>query len=409
MPRRSRQPYRLKGIIGYKIVGREPFMETIEATYRVVTPMFCSGADQSKAELRLPSIKGALRFWWRALAWEGFNRTWPELVGNISKIRQAEAKLFGSAEVDIGQAAVLMKLEAEEPPQPPPNFQGLPGAIYLGYGVMNFKGELQRKPLSEGFEFKLSLLLKQNVSSKEHTSIVHSLRALGLFGALGSKSRKGYGSLMLVRLDSGDAQAWSSPHNVEQFKSATRGLIGSPSQSSLPDYTAFSKQSRVYVAMQDSDPLELLNAVGEAMQLYRGWGRHGKVNGQPAKRNFTSDHDNMAAAANGRNFSAHPERIVFGLPHNYFFSSTKAKVDVSAASRSVDRRASPLFIKIHEFSNNNYAAVLTLLPARFLPQGEQILVKSRAGSYRFDPSVDYEVIHRFASTKYFPAITMVLP
>jgi hypothetical protein len=28
-------------------------MEVIEATYRVVTPMFCSGADQSKAELRL--------------------------------------------------------------------------------------------------------------------------------------------------------------------------------------------------------------------------------------------------------------------------------------------------------------------------------------------------------------------
>ena len=45
-------------------------METIEATFKVVTPMFMSGADQSQAELRTASIKGALRFWWRALAWE---------------------------------------------------------------------------------------------------------------------------------------------------------------------------------------------------------------------------------------------------------------------------------------------------------------------------------------------------
>jgi CRISPR/Cas system CMR-associated protein Cmr1 (group 7 of RAMP superfamily) len=30
-------------------------VERIEATYRVVTPMFMSGAEQSKAELRLPN------------------------------------------------------------------------------------------------------------------------------------------------------------------------------------------------------------------------------------------------------------------------------------------------------------------------------------------------------------------
>ena len=45
-------------------------MHTIEATYRINTPMFIAGAEQDKeAELRLPSFKGALRFWWRALAY----------------------------------------------------------------------------------------------------------------------------------------------------------------------------------------------------------------------------------------------------------------------------------------------------------------------------------------------------
>ena len=41
----------------------------IDVTYKVVTPMFCGGADIEKAELRIASFKGVLRYWWRALAW----------------------------------------------------------------------------------------------------------------------------------------------------------------------------------------------------------------------------------------------------------------------------------------------------------------------------------------------------
>jgi CRISPR-associated protein Cmr1 len=45
-------------------------METIEAVYRIVTPMFIGGADQKPNDgVRAPSFKGMLRFWWRALNW----------------------------------------------------------------------------------------------------------------------------------------------------------------------------------------------------------------------------------------------------------------------------------------------------------------------------------------------------
>lgn len=43
-------------------------MIELEARFRIVTPLFMSGSDKLKAELRVPSIKGVLRFWWRALA-----------------------------------------------------------------------------------------------------------------------------------------------------------------------------------------------------------------------------------------------------------------------------------------------------------------------------------------------------
>lgn len=42
--------------------------ESIEAELEVVTPLFLGGADQSEAEIRGASIRGAMRFWFRALA-----------------------------------------------------------------------------------------------------------------------------------------------------------------------------------------------------------------------------------------------------------------------------------------------------------------------------------------------------
>ncbi len=74
----------------------------IEATYRVTTPMFCGGVNQQEAELRLPSFKGVLRFWWRALAWS-------RLQGDLKAIKREEDALFGSA--DGGQARVSMRLD----------------------------------------------------------------------------------------------------------------------------------------------------------------------------------------------------------------------------------------------------------------------------------------------------------
>ena len=75
---------------------------TIDVTYRVVTPLFCAGVDRKKGpELRLPSFKGVLRYWWRALAWSRYD-------GDLAVLRQREDRLFGSA--DAGQSRILLRL-----------------------------------------------------------------------------------------------------------------------------------------------------------------------------------------------------------------------------------------------------------------------------------------------------------
>jgi CRISPR-associated protein Cmr1 len=73
-------------------------MHRVEAEFEVVTPMFLGGADpKAGAELRGASLKGALRFWWRALAWGR--------LGDLAEIHKQEMKLFGSADRAVGQAS----------------------------------------------------------------------------------------------------------------------------------------------------------------------------------------------------------------------------------------------------------------------------------------------------------------
>jgi CRISPR-associated protein Cmr1 len=62
-------------------------MQTITFTCETITPMFLSGADGTSPELRAPSIKGALRFWWRAMNGHRFE--------NVEEMKAEEGKIFG--------------------------------------------------------------------------------------------------------------------------------------------------------------------------------------------------------------------------------------------------------------------------------------------------------------------------
>ena len=111
-------------------------------------------------------------------------------------------------------------------------------------------------------------------------------------------------------------------------------------------------------------PLELLDLVGRELVRFRSWGRNGKILGNKidSERNFEDDHDLMKSQ--GQEKTTHPRRIAFGLPHNY---GKWQAAQVEPCGKGLDRRASPLFIHIHECESTP-VAVLSFLPARFLPK-----------------------------------------
>ena len=75
-------------------------METIKFECEVITPMFLGGADGKGAELRAPSIKGALRFWWRAM-----NGHLP-----LKELHEREAEIFGGSGDKQGRSKVIVRV-----------------------------------------------------------------------------------------------------------------------------------------------------------------------------------------------------------------------------------------------------------------------------------------------------------
>jgi len=379
-------------------------MIELEAKFRIVTPLFMSGSDKLEAELRVPSIKGVLRFWWRALA---LGR-----LDTVKKVRDDESRIFGSAGNDIGQSRIHLRLKLPEntgqyndPILKYADGEPVgPGARYLGYGVVEAfpnrkkntkEGQVLRSCMKYPFGGILNILIKNGTREDDIKSVTSALIAMGLFGGLGSRSRKGYGSFNLEELKLGNEVIFKAANDIEELKKQIEYLFssyGNKAYPSLPPYTAHSNCTRIDIAEKGPDPLRLLNSVGEAMQMYRSWGRFGKVNGIASEMNFKDDHD-LAAQAIRTKVGSHPRRAVFGLPHNYYFSSYKEKVDVKPAR--LERRASPLFIHIHELSNKQYAAIMTILPADFLPSGERIKVNN----FAVPQHIDFKVLHDFLDGK----------
>lgn len=365
----------------------------IEATYRVVTPLFCAGSDGERAEFRLPSFKGVLRFWWRALAWP---------CRNLDSLQAEEDYLFGSSK--SGQSRVSMRVARSSVPQPIRSGEVLRqldkrvvghGARYLGYGVMwafgsrnrnTQDGELIRACLPAPFNVTVRMTA-HGLSGPRLASLKDALIALGTLGGMGAKSRKGYGSLVIRSL-SVDGKPRQVPQSVDDLRRAILALRESGTEESLPEFTALSGSRHVLLESDKRDPLELLDLVGRELVRFRSWGRNGRILGGDveSERCFRSDHDLMA----GNRRDAHPKRIAFGLPHNYGRGPEKQVKPFG----QLDRRASPLFIHVHECAERP-VAVFSFLPARFLPKGNANISVGRNRVPQIPEQQLYRPIHQF--------------
>ncbi len=362
-------------------------MKKIQAEFHITTPCFLGSAGEN-AELRIPSIKGALRFWWRALSYAQYD-------GNIRKWSKHEQYLFGSS--DRGQSGFLMRLTESKLGNDIHRHGSYmdhgkdvgEGVRYLGYGLMKAfgpqAGALERSCLwnPKGLTFSLNFLARNTDVLDE---IVPAIKILGLLGSVGSRSRKGFGSLTLTRLIGDGISPWHNPANRDEYNRAIRELLStSGNWEEEPRISAFYCGSRIDCLLEGDNALDLLNKYGEAMIRYRSWGKNGYIlNGKlHSEKRFSEDHDWFKREKTDAQF--HPKRAVFGLPHNYFNPEDQERAEVKPQQH--DRRASPLFFHVHRYGEGNHAGVALLMRSQFLPDNERIKARNKAVPAKPDWSV----------------------
>ncbi len=414
--------------------------EPIEATYRIVTPMFIGGADQSPSDgIRPPSVKGALRFWWRALNWSRLRGQKGTDEEALKQLHKEEAALFGIAAddkkgSDIGQGSFLLRVIIADDTSDPVIPTASEGQKYmLGIGLSG----ADRKAIMEGV-FSVQVLFRPGADQDKQDQIVQALFAWGLLGGLGSRSRRGIGSVAIENFK-GVKSVPMIPQTVEQFSEAIKTL-GLPANCGLPPFTAFSALTQMDCSVSSSKnkAWDILNDVGLEMMRYRGWGFQRnptdihKVAGIKAEQNFPNDHHEILKAVQGSSPGALPDRAVFGLPHNYFFKSEsgklsadrkaellkqtpppkekdaekiakkwandRSKAEIAPANEGRTRRASPLLIHAHRFPDGKAAIIQTLLPAVFLPSDATVAIKAirlQTGRADVPVHVSYSFIHTY--------------
>ncbi len=351
------------------VYKEEHILAEIRLQLEVVTPLFMAGANQTGLpELRAASLKGLLRFWYRAI--------YPNDVAGEQEVFGA---LGARSPVSLAVAPVRPILGQVRSPD-------LSQYSYLGYGLIGYDRQARqsltvRPYFQPGSTFAITLSFAPGLSTAAQEKVLRAFWALAMLGGLGSRSRRGFGAFAVTSVSSPIGMNFQ--HNERQaFVQELKGFLqGIPKIAGAAAYSHFTDKSIVLVGKAETNGLKVLQHLNTLLQKNRSYyeviPHTPKTAGIPKE-----DHDLMFDFLTNPAFTptTAPQRAIFGLPHNYFFrrSNLKAGVDLLEAGAK-GRRASPLFLHVQKLANGQACAVATVLPARFLPPGQQITLSSERG------------------------------
>ncbi len=147
----------------------------VDETIELITPCFCSGANQAKAEIRASSIRGELRWWFRTLG--GTNEQEKKVFGSIS----------GGTEDEGASSAVVVRV-SDMRSQP-----GEDGA--LTENQLFFTKNRKNAMIPAGRTFRLQILLRKETPDSR---LMRAIELLLYFGAIGLRSNRGSGAMQRI-------------------------------------------------------------------------------------------------------------------------------------------------------------------------------------------------------------------
>ncbi len=334
-------------------------MTSLKTTLDMITPGLCGGASPNElAEIRAPSIRGQLRWCFRALG--GFKSQ------TGTPLREQEADIFGACAGDSGQASKLqVRVRATAGSTITSTVAKM--ADDLGAGMNTEKGYIlfplrqQKRALFEKNlpSFELHLNWRGPVAMAEDikalaTVFVH-------LGSLGFRSRRAMGALAFA--------------------------AGQQSPMSLKDALArFAKPDAITVRQLPAKDAD--DAIRTLAAWLKSWRMHGRTedhqrNGKPTNAGFKyakNDHD-MGC---GQNPQGKAFRAAIGLPIIQRYSRGGTSNWEESQKLGGGRFASPVILRPHRDAQGGWHALVLFIEAHKWPEGKTVYLNGQPKQVSLD-------------------------
>lgn len=369
---------------------------------RVLTPMF-TGDDpdpDSPALVRVPSVRGALRFWLRAVvAGRG-------LVGvaDLQNLWDAETGMLGGTQVT---SKIGLRLRS----QPTPSNVRRPdwtnnsrrgafdGAHYLlGQGLWNHQVGLKRGHIPPGEEFELDARFSGDAVVDGRFMV--ALWAWLTYGGLGARTRRGFGQLGCVGVDGELPAGWTAgrlarPAEEAGWERLATGVFPPVSPwsepatwndlpaGSAPEVAEHPALDRRWwagsIVQLDSPALgAALHQIGLDWRRFRaGPDAEMDANDLPFAGTRSPEWTDVIRGT-GSNYPLG----ALGLPVNYFSTHGMApyQASVTPALRGDElRRASPIWLRPVRLRDGTWQLFTYFFASRLLPEVTTLRLKPRGG------------------------------
>lgn len=315
-------------------------VERITLILETVTPLFLSGANpRTTAEIRPPSFRGLMRYWFRALA--------GGVMGDqeLNMIREKESSIFGSPDDKYGQSSVWVRMGIPKYNQ---HYTARVLPHHDDIWTSHQGKKLRNKPqpaIPPGVSPTLTLTLKPGSDIKNLETALWSLLVGVALGGIGKRSRRGFGSLR-VKNFIGELPSELSNELTQQLEQSTE----------LP-----------------ASGEELATHIGQLLASARS--AFAMLLGNPTPRFNAPPHfsalepDTPVVVWAPKDPAASYVEILSPLMN--MLSDKMHEMGEHKFAQAFGgirpRRASPLWVSTHRLQNNGWALVLTHLKAQHLP------------------------------------------
>ncbi len=380
---------------------------------RVITPLFLGGAEtRVRPELRSASIRGAMRYWYRAI----LGGCTISDQANVERLKQCEADVFGTTEKGSAITVLVhtdqpLKTETFRKDRAVRTQEGnfLPtGKDYLLWSMAasGRPGTLRYQPdreyIKTDTQFKIRLQSRIVQGDDALTKASAALWLLSNLGGLGARANRGAGSFETELSEPICELIFKQYSTISELKEGLskgirqclRLICGKDSWQSfesMPGYDILAPDAaEVWIVSEPEQGWDTaqaaLNGIGEKLRDYRSCYNVSGIG--------KADHDDILRWLEGSEVTPGIRRAIFGLPIPFRYSESGLS-DVIIPEQG-NRRSSPLKIRITRLTTGKCVGVLTLFKSRFLETGKQLQLQTR--KWKAPPPTDYKIIQNFIKT-----------